>query len=50
MIQLTDHMKLNKKQVQSINVPILLRRGNKVILLRREAEKVRGDLGEKREG
>ena len=31
MIQLTDHMKLNKKEGQSVNASMPLRRGNKII-------------------
>jgi hypothetical protein len=31
MTQLTDHMKLNKKEVQSVDVSILFRRENKII-------------------
>jgi hypothetical protein len=31
MIQLTDHMKLNKKGGQSVDAPVLLRRGKKII-------------------
>jgi hypothetical protein len=31
MIKLTDHMKLKKKQDQSVDVSVLLRRGNKII-------------------
>jgi hypothetical protein len=30
-LQLTDHMKLNKKEDQSVDASILLRRGNKII-------------------
>ena len=30
MIQLTDCMKLNKKEFQSMDVSVLLRRGNKI--------------------
>jgi hypothetical protein len=36
MIQLTDHVKVKKKEDQSVDVSILLRRGNKII---------RGDIG-----
>ena len=32
MIQLTDHMKLNKKEGQSVDASIPLRRGNKIIM------------------
>ena len=32
MIQLTDHMKLNKKQVQNMYVSIPHRRGNQIIM------------------
>ena len=31
MIPLTDHMKLNKKEDQSVDVSISLRRGNKIM-------------------
>jgi hypothetical protein len=31
MIQLMDHMKLKKKEVQRLDVSVLLRRGNKII-------------------
>jgi hypothetical protein len=31
MMQLTDHVKLKKKKDQSVDAPILLRRGNKII-------------------
>jgi hypothetical protein len=30
-IQVTDHMKLNKKEDQSVDASVLLRRGNKII-------------------
>ena len=30
MIQLTDHMKLKKKEDQSVDASVLLRRGNKI--------------------
>ena len=30
MIQLTDHMKFKKKENQSVNASILLRKGNKI--------------------
>jgi hypothetical protein len=36
MIQLTNHMKLKKKEDQSVDASILLRRGNKILL---------GDMG-----
>jgi hypothetical protein len=32
MIQLTDHMKLNKKEGQSVSVTIPLRKGIKIIM------------------
>jgi len=32
MIQFTDHMKLKKKEDQNVNAPVLLRRGNKIIM------------------
>jgi hypothetical protein len=32
MIQLTDHMKVKKKQDQSLDASVLLRRGNKLIM------------------
>ena len=31
-IQLTDHMKLKKKEDQSVNVSVLLRRGSKILI------------------
>jgi hypothetical protein len=31
-IQFTDHMKLKKKEEQSVNASILHRRGNKIII------------------
>ena len=31
-IQVTDHMKLNKKEDQSVDASVLLRRGNKIPL------------------
>ena len=35
MIQLTDHMKLKKKEDQRVDASVLLRRGNKIIKGRR---------------
>jgi hypothetical protein len=35
MIQFTDHMKV-KKEDQSVDAPVLLRRGNKIIMGGRE--------------
>ena len=32
MIQLTDHMKFKKKEDQSVDASVLLRRGNKIIM------------------
>jgi hypothetical protein len=31
MIQITDHMNLKKKEDQSVDASVLLRRGNKII-------------------
>jgi hypothetical protein len=31
MIQFTDHMKFKKKEDQSVDVSVLLRRGNKIL-------------------
>jgi hypothetical protein len=44
--QLTDHMKLKKKEEQSVDASILLRRGNKIITEGRGRE----ELGRKTEG
>ena len=38
MIQLTDHMKLKKKEDQSVDASVLLRRGNKIIMEGRRRE------------
>jgi hypothetical protein len=49
MIQLTDHMKLMKKEDQSVNVsllPLLCNRGNKIITGSRGQKRV----GRKKEG
>jgi hypothetical protein len=35
-MQLTDHMKLKKKENQSVDASVLLRRGTKVIMADRE--------------
>jgi hypothetical protein len=43
MIQLMDHMKLNRKEDQRVNSSVLLRRGNNII-------KVGRDLGGREEG
>ena len=32
MIPLRDHMKPKKKEIQSVDVSVLLRRGNKIIM------------------
>ena len=45
-IQFTNHMKLKKKEDQSVDVSILFRRGNKIIMGCRGSE----GLGRKREG
>ena len=37
-IQVTDHMKLNKKEDQSVDASVLLRRGNKIITEGRERD------------
>jgi hypothetical protein len=50
-IQLTDHMKLKKKEDRSVDASVLLRRGNKIIMVskgrdlggRKEREGKRGD-------
>ena len=31
-IQVTDHMKLKRKEDQSVDAPVLLRRGNKILM------------------
>ena len=46
MIQLTDHMKLKKKEDQRVDASVLLRRGNKIIKGSRGWE----GLGRKRRG
>ena len=46
MIQLTDHMKVKKKEDQSVDASVLLRRGNKIITGARGWE----GLGRKRGG
>jgi hypothetical protein len=48
MIQLTDHMKLNKKEGQSVDVSVSLRRGSKIMTHNRgregpECERGRGE-------
>ena len=45
MIKLTDHMKLDKKEDQSVDASILLRRRNKIITGGRRRE----DTGRERE-
>ena len=48
MIQLTDHMKLKKKEDKSVGAFILLRRGNKIIMGdrgRNISERERGEEG-----
>jgi hypothetical protein len=45
-IQLTDHMKLKRKEDQRIDASVLLRKGNKIIKGSREWER----LGRKRRG
>ena len=50
MIQLTDHVKLNKKEGQNVDASIPLRRGNKIIMRDREKEGLgweRGGKGKK---
>jgi hypothetical protein len=42
MVQLTDHMKLKKKEEQSVDASILLKRGNKIITGGREREDLAG--------
>ena len=46
MIQLTDHVKFNKKEGQSMDASKLLRRGNKIIMGARGRERP----GKNREG
>ena len=46
MIQLTDHMKLKRKEDQRVDASVLLRRGNKIIKGSRGWE----GLGRKRRG
>ena len=46
MMQLTDHMKLKKKEDQRVDASVLLRRGNNIIKGSREER----DLGGKEEG
>ena len=51
MIQLTDHMKLKRKEDQRVDASVLLRRGNKIIKGSRGWEglgRKRGEGGEKR--
>ena len=51
MIQLTDHMKLNKKEGQSIDASKPLKRGNKIIMGGRWRERPRWERGgEKKKG
>jgi hypothetical protein len=45
MIQLTDHMKLNKKEVLSVDASIPFRRGSKIIMGSRGREKTEWDRG-----
>jgi hypothetical protein len=45
MIQFTDHMKLKKKEDQSVNASVLLRRGNKIIIGGRGRESLGTGLG-----
>jgi hypothetical protein len=40
-IQLTDHMKLKKKEDQSVDASVLLKRGNKIITGHRRMEELR---------
>jgi hypothetical protein len=44
MIQLIDHMKVKKKKYQSVNISVLFKRGNKIIVGVRGCE----GLGRKR--
>ena len=47
-IQLTDHMKLKKKEDHSVEVSVLLRRGNKIITECRKGHTMeRGGEGKK---
>jgi hypothetical protein len=51
MIQLTDHMKLTKKENQSVDTSVLLRRGNKINVGGRGWERLgRKTRGEKEKG
>ena len=47
MIQLIDHMKLKKKEDQSVDASVLFRRGNKIIMGGREWEGLERKRGEK---
>jgi hypothetical protein len=48
MIQLTNHMKVKKKEDQSVNASVLLRRGSKIITGGREWEEERREKGKVR--
>ena len=51
MIQLTDHMKLTKKENQSVDTSVLLRRGNKINVGGRRWERLgKKTRGEKEKG
>ena len=52
MIQLTDHMTLNKKEDQSMTASFLLRRRKITtgVKCKKGSENLRGDAGEKQEG
>jgi hypothetical protein len=50
MIQLTDHVKLNKKEGQSMDASIPLRRGNKMIMGSRGRECYGWERGGERKG
>jgi hypothetical protein len=53
MRQLTDHRKLKKKEDQSVNASILLRRWNKIIMegrVRKGTRRERGGRGERGAG
>jgi hypothetical protein len=43
MIQFTDHIKLKKKQDQSVGVSVLLRKGNKILTAANMETKCRGE-------
>jgi hypothetical protein len=53
MIQLTDHMKIKKKEGQSVDTSVLLRRGTKIIIVGRKWKRLgrkNGGRGERGAG